>query len=599
MSVDGVGVNRHVRDYLTFYLGLERPPHYAVLLSGPWGSGKTYHAKKIVGDIVGTDKFVLVSLNGLSSHKDIDDAVFAAVYPWAATKGARISAAVGRAVLKHAKIEIPDLKMADLISQASAGAYVFDDLERCSLPIDESLGYINQFVERDGCKVVVLSNEMEIEDRRKFLKNKEKLFGKTLVIEPDFDAAFLDFVQDIKNEVARGICVRLQDDIRAVYAQSGLGNLRILQQTLWDFVRILESLSPKHLAHNDAIRLLANVFFALSIELKAGRILDVDLLGRVRNSFTIGEPKVEKPFAVANSRYFGFQLYDAILPDEVFYDILARGLVCSQDIQESLDQTSWFSSGPEPTWRVVWHAFERDDGEVEAASNQLLEEFKRRNYSISGEVLHLFGQMLRLSDLGVTGLDRGQTVDECKRYIDDLRGSGRLEIPDNSMVDDIRHGSFGGLVFSQNETPEFGELWKYFHEQRDLARIDTYPTEAQKLLHELKNEPKAFIGRVAQLGKGDGEYSRLPVLAALEPDQVAEALVALPAAEFREVLIGMSNRYEHGRLAHDLVSEREWAESLEAALVNRAASMGAHARDRVEKNVRWYLTRWLDQLREA
>jgi hypothetical protein len=599
MPADEVGVNGHVADYLNYYLGLGQAPRCAVLLSGPWGSGKTYHAKKIVSEIVGEDKFVLVSLNGMSSCKDIDDALFAAVYPWTANKGARITAAVGRAVLKHAKIEIPDIKTADLINQATAGAYIFDDLERCRLPIEESLGYINQFVERDGCKVIVLSNEKEIDDQVGYNKNKEKLFGKTLVINPDFDAAFSDFITGIDNNESRQICQDMQNEIRNVYRQSGLGNLRILQQSMWDFARVLEALSPEHRDHVPALRLLTNVFFALSIELKSGRISDNDLLGRVNKSFTIGEAKGEKPFAQANSRYAEFQLYDAILPDQVFYDVLARGLVNGEEIQESLDRTPWFASGPEPAWRIVWHAFERDDDEVDAAAREMIENFKQRHYSVNGEVLHVFGQMLRLADVGVTGLDRSKTVEECKRYIDDLRSSGRLESHTSDFMDDIRHGSYGGLVFSQNETTEFAELWTYFHEQRDLARIERYPAQAQNLLNELENSPEIFIGRVAQVEEGDGEFSRLPVLAALDPDQFAEKVIALPADQFRRVLTGMSTRYEYARLAHELVGEREWAEGLEAALYKRAATLKPHARDRVEKNVRWYITKWLDHLRES
>lgn len=38
----------------------------------------------------------------------------------------------------------------------------FDDLERCGLPINEILGYINSLVEHNMCKVIILANEEEI-----------------------------------------------------------------------------------------------------------------------------------------------------------------------------------------------------------------------------------------------------------------------------------------------------------------------------------------------------------------------------------------------------------------------------------------------------
>ena len=42
---------------------------------------------------------------------------------------------------------------------------MFDDLERASLDINEILGYINNFVEHDNIKVIIIANENEIEDK--------------------------------------------------------------------------------------------------------------------------------------------------------------------------------------------------------------------------------------------------------------------------------------------------------------------------------------------------------------------------------------------------------------------------------------------------
>lgn len=41
----------------------------------------------------------------------------------------------------------------------------FDDLERVNMSIDEVLGYINNFVEHDGIKVIIIGNEDEIADK--------------------------------------------------------------------------------------------------------------------------------------------------------------------------------------------------------------------------------------------------------------------------------------------------------------------------------------------------------------------------------------------------------------------------------------------------
>jgi len=60
--------NKHVWEYLNYYLGLGHAPCFAVLLSGPWGVGKTYLLKKFLKERFGNDaaKYVYVSLYGLA-----------------------------------------------------------------------------------------------------------------------------------------------------------------------------------------------------------------------------------------------------------------------------------------------------------------------------------------------------------------------------------------------------------------------------------------------------------------------------------------------------------------------------------------------------
>jgi hypothetical protein len=40
--IAGTSANKHLYDYLSYYVALPHPPKYAVLINGPWGIGKTY-----------------------------------------------------------------------------------------------------------------------------------------------------------------------------------------------------------------------------------------------------------------------------------------------------------------------------------------------------------------------------------------------------------------------------------------------------------------------------------------------------------------------------------------------------------------------------
>lgn len=66
-----------VRAYLAYYVGLPNAPHYAVLLDGAWGIGKTVLLKAFLYRLDDPDfRFVYVNLNGLASTDEIDDAIF-------------------------------------------------------------------------------------------------------------------------------------------------------------------------------------------------------------------------------------------------------------------------------------------------------------------------------------------------------------------------------------------------------------------------------------------------------------------------------------------------------------------------------------------
>ncbi|HDR8221470.1 TPA: hypothetical protein QC102_006086, partial [Bacillus cereus] len=111
----------------------------------------------------------------------------------------------------------------------------FDDLERCKIEITEILGYINNFVEHDDFKTIIIGNEKEIKDinieqnkelkmltainsleaqqelnKENILKQlsslfteqksydviKEKIIGKTLFYVPDISAVIDDIIAE-------------------------------------------------------------------------------------------------------------------------------------------------------------------------------------------------------------------------------------------------------------------------------------------------------------------------------------------------------------------------------------------------------------------
>jgi hypothetical protein len=282
------------------------------------------------------------------------------------------------------------------------------------------LGYINEFVERDERKVIIIANEEEIGDVPDYARIREKVIGKTFKIQSVLEQALDAFIKSIRDEKAKDFLDSKLAVISEIYNQSELHNLRILQQTMWNFERLYISLDGKHRTHDAAMTELLHLLFALSFELKAGRI-EVDELNRRQsasiNSSIRGRNEEGKPSSleVAQQRNPGVDLSTATLSCETVVNLLIKGIVDATQIRAELDASSHFVTvADEPAWRTVWYAFERTEDEVDKALTEMEKAFEAREYTVSGEILHVFGLRLWLSKIGAIDRTREQVVAEAK-----------------------------------------------------------------------------------------------------------------------------------------------------------------------------------------
>jgi hypothetical protein len=453
--------NAHIRRYLADYLAFPHPIGSAVLLTGAWGSGKTFLVRDLLENQTGQGRsLLLVSLYGLSTRQDIIDALLVAKYPVLADAGRNTSSSFDRVVPYVRPLGPP-----------GADAYVFDDLERASMSIAEVMGFVNLLVERDGRKVLLLANEKSILNEA-YKSAKDKVVGRSFTVRPNFESAFDSFIGRIDFAPAAIVLKSVRSELRELFRQSELDNLRVLQQTMWDIERVIHQLLPKHFSNAGAMQALSRLLVALSLELRSGRIEADDLNDRVSkvHSGIFGNEEPSR-LRKAAARYPGIRLHDSILPDHVLRDVLSNGIVDGEAIRTALEGSSWFLTHEEPSWRTVWHAFERPDHITEAAAVILVKEFKDRAYEIPGELLHVFGQMLKLAGWGVTEWSLETTYRECRAYIDDLRAQDRLMSPESAVIDQTRFGSYAGLGFDHRHKEEFSELWVYMNEQPDWPSL--------------------------------------------------------------------------------------------------------------------------------
>lgn len=160
---------------------IENPKmQYAILIDGDWGSGKTYFIKNKF--VKNNKNIIYIPLNGIKNREDIDKKIYYKILennmPEKITKSKGFSAfkktsgaifVISNEIIKNVfKIDISGVKnlnaseIISLFKNISDYVIVFDDLERCEMPISETLGYINDYVEHKNVKCVIVANEQEI-----------------------------------------------------------------------------------------------------------------------------------------------------------------------------------------------------------------------------------------------------------------------------------------------------------------------------------------------------------------------------------------------------------------------------------------------------
>lgn len=285
--------NQAVIDYLKYYVAVDHKLDYAVLLDGPWGSGKTHLIKAFLEKRKGTGaKSLYVSLYGITSISQIEDEFYRMLHPILSSKGMRIASILTRSAAKgllkldfdgksagaEAEIAIPEIKLSDYLKGPADQLLIFDDLERCAIDVKDILGYINSFVEHDGMKVIILANEQEVKKKSaEYVLVKEKLIGQTLKVRSDTGSAYPHFLTTVSDARVQDLLRKERSRVLEIHTQSGSNNLRILQQSFWDFERLSMLFSEGNWKNFEGMQKLLELTLALSMEIRAGKIESDDL----------------------------------------------------------------------------------------------------------------------------------------------------------------------------------------------------------------------------------------------------------------------------------------------------------------------------------
>ncbi len=558
--------NQVVIKYLNYYLSLKESPDYAVLINGYWGAGKTFFIKKFLKN---KDDFIYISLYGLSSIDEINTRICEVSLlkmaenktGKAGVKFAEKAFTLVKPISRFFNININAQDLEALCSFTKDKLIIFDDLERNSMGIRETLGFINRFVEHQGNKVIIVANEDEIRDKPKYLIAKEKLIGKTLTVFEELDSTILSVIKTSSPRIKLFIKTHLQT-IKTIFNQSQCHNLRILKHILKNLERFCD-IKVLKLFDKESINYLLVVYLILSIESNIGNLKKGDM-SFIDFSFEESE-KEKKGFDLFAYKYPSFYRYQLILEYDMWDRIIFDGWLEEKSISRMIKNSDFFHSKNRPEWKNLWHYNEfKSDHEFHNCYKKVKLKLEEKQYKDIYIIIHLAGMFMQFSQVNLIRQSPVQLYKYFCNYVDYLikRKFFTYKVEDYIFKDRSKfyESHAYGLAYQGYDIYEFKEFISYLKKAHDNTKDIFYHEEANKLLQLVVDDIESFYVYISG-ATSESRFNDIPILTYIASKKLVACLPKLDSKKLNLLFSALTERtklYNHPQYSSILEPEKVW-----------------------------------------
>ncbi len=433
--------NDHIKKYLKYYCNNKNITPFAVLLKGKWGCGKTHFIKNYIKEQ--QNKFLHISLYGLSECSEIDEKIFESLHPLLSNPKFKLATKAISGIIKFStSIDfngdnkndmsvnsggISQLNFNEFAKKSEDKIIIFDDLERCSIAIDKVLGYINHLVEFQKQKIILIMDEnkiLESDEGKKYREIKEKLIGKEFVINSNPEEAIKIFTEGVDDKNLKKSSAKIKKLLLKIFYQSKYDNLRLIQQALshfeyFYFEYFFQSVPSKVQNNSELFEKTFYEFVVIFIEHKKGEIKNEDFFKEYPQFFkeTSGEDREKKHIL---DKYDDISHWITCFDVEILGKILQGISLTESEKNNLVKKLEQLVGVNEESWMSLWSFREHNDEEFFQNLEEVQKKWKNKKYSDFLVVLHVFGMFLYFSEILLLLKKKKDILEEGKKYIEFL-----------------------------------------------------------------------------------------------------------------------------------------------------------------------------------
>lgn len=569
-NYSSISSNNELREFLRHFSTGQMAPQYAVMLDGAWGAGKTWFIKDFINklDSEAKERVLYVSLYGVTKPADIEDAFFQQLYPRLSNKKIKYGYSIFKSFLKGTlkidldgdgkddgalQISLPEVEK--FSTHPERTLLIFDDLERAKMPPEELLGYINQFVEHEGRRVIIIANEKKLlEANDEFRNIKEKVVGRTFEITPEPEAALAYFINETQPYGVDSILTHREKLVLEVFQRAGHKNLRNLRQAVLDFANLWKCLPVEEMDldhHKKFQDRLVEEVISLSVEYRAGTLSpdDIECL-EIKSPVTGGGAKnaieVERTEALRDPiGLHGLSSSRAVLLPSAYAHFYRRGHLPKERAQEGLARGAFFTDEAKPAWQQLWHRLELSNERFNLLKARLLQEFEQQVYRKPEDLLHAFGILLQLAKDGLLDRSTSDIGELAKKTLAVLIEQNALAVDAQSSKGEFKPNFYNsyGMPFEGQALEEFKAFKNLLGAEWSKRNTSAMQTRLAQWLDELRTDPQQWAVRLADGNEKSNWFSEVAIFKSIEPQIFLDLLLSLEPPMLAYVFPVLRQRY--------------------------------------------------------
>lgn len=576
----------------------------ALQITGNWGCGKTFFIKNEFVPYIKEQGFspIIVSLFGMQSLDEITKKIFNEYCKNISQKDLSVRWQHITNKLKEfikafnlGKDYIDISQLFDLTTHLGSilndkTIICFDDFERIgeNIQIADFLGYVNELIESNNARVIIISHE-DVIDKDK-LNYKEKVIGKTFrytaniqsvfnaLIDEYQDACFREFMKD--NLIIKKSLFDYSEnpenlDLREI--KCSLSNIRTLQFALAHFHSIFLGLTKEQMLNDEWNQILANIWcfvLGISVEFKNNNIsgndrkylnesdafflLDVNCWAGMQNT-TSEDPKHDDKYTFAKrfiAQYFTRLDERYIYYEPIYTYITDGGNINYDDFAQSIMADS--KKRKQHPSAILWEKFKQNP--YYSMSN---EEFEKNIKQLYDYVKN--GQLIGLSEyvqVCVFFFPFWSYLDENKNAVKKNIKSGICKYM-QSINTDVLDTINLHMVSSFYKDVECQEIITYIETQLDKAKQQARQSAIEDLKTLFMSDMKEFAQKFVSAGFQASEYLNIPVLQYIPLTTIHDKVQSFQPIDVMALNSVLEERYGHSQFLNNLYPEIVFIENLQ------------------------------------